>query len=347
MHGDPTAVNISLSHERPDVRHNRHVVAIVAAASIACHPHPGLGRITLVRGRAWHVIDLASCHERLVAAAPTAPPNVVSSADGRWRATVRASGKGPSAKQTIWVTDRRIGKSHAVFSETQAYKMIGPGETPGPIELLSWSGDDKWVFFVIDPGGSGSIAADGLTVRVVSAGGGHVHRIAKMLVYPDYLAWCGHRLVLTAGIDRVATHDKRLLVARPPRWRPRPLVSAPRRAWGALACAPDGRSVVAQSQAESTNPEFFATRWVLWQVGLNGAQRRLTRPARGFADESPRFSRDGRTLLFVRSRRGRGSLYALRSGRLRGPLLALGASLGYYGHQDWWQRMRWSLSATR
>jgi hypothetical protein len=30
---------------------------------------------------------------------------------------------------------------------------------------------------------------------------------------------------------------------------------------------------------------------------------------------------------------------------LTGPLLSLGYSLGYYGHQDWWQSMDWSLGA--
>lgn len=322
------------------------MVALVAAASIACHPQPGLGQITLARGRLWHVVDMATCRKRRVPAAVTGRPSGISTADGRWSATVRASGRGSAAKQTIWVTDRRTGASRAVFSETQAYKTIGPGETPGPIELLSWSGDDRWIFFTVDPGGSGSIQADGLTLRAVSADGGPVHRIAKMLVYTNYLAWCAGRLVLSAGTDRVATHDKRLLVARPPQWHPRPLVSAPHRAWGAVTCGPDGRSVVAQSQAESTNPGFFAPRWSLWRVGFDGTQRRLTRAPRGYADESPRFSRDGRTLLFVRSKRGRGTLYALLGGTLRGPLLALGFSLGYYGHQDWWQHMRWSRSAT-
>jgi hypothetical protein len=52
-------------------------------------------------------------------------------------------------------------------------------------------------------------------------------------------------------------------------------------------------------------------------------------------------------VLFVRSRKGVGELYALQDGRLLGPLLSLGYSLGYYGHQDWWQTMDWSLGVRR
>jgi hypothetical protein len=88
-----------------------------------------------------------------------------------------------------------------------------------------------------------------------------------------------------------------------------------------------------QSQPASTDANFFHTRWSLWRVGLDGTKRRLTSPRPGYADESPRFS--GKTLFFVRSRRGVGKLYALRGGRLLGPLASLGSQLGYYGHHAW------------
>lgn len=319
------------------------MIAAAAAAALACQPHPGLGSVSLERRGKVHVIDLATCREHVRPERRRSVP--FATRDGRFSAAVRSSGKGKTAKQTIWVTDRRTGRSHPVFSETQWYRTIGPGETPGPIELLSWSGDGRWIFFVIDPGGSGSIQADGLTLRAVSRAGGPARRVAKMLVYPNYLTWCGGRLVFTAGIDRVATNRKRLLVASPPAWEARPLVAGSARAWGALTCAPGGRAVVVQSQEQSNDANFFAVHWSFWRVGLDGSRRRLTLPPRGYADESPRFSRDGRTLLFVRSRKGVGKLYALRGGKLAGPLLSLGYSLGYYGHQDWWQTMGWSLAA--
>jgi len=174
--------------------------------------------------------------------------------------------------------------------------------------------------------------------------GGRPTRIARMLLYRDYLTWCDGRLVFTGGGDRVATNHKRLLVATPPDWRPRPLAGGSARSWGSLACAPGQASVVAQSQPSSRNPAFFAAHWALWRVGLDGSMRQVTSPPRGYADESARFSRDGRTMLFVRTCKGIGSLYARRSGRLVGPILRLGDNIGYYGHHDWWQTAAWSAA---
>jgi hypothetical protein len=310
----------------------------------------------LARSGKLHVIDMATCGDRVVGrsgqgqvrftrsgrvqVAPLRAPLV--SRDGRWRATVKVTGKRKTLRNTIWVQDLSSGKAHPAYS-------VGVwGDTKnllssGPIELLGWSGDDRWIFFAIDPGSSGSIAADGLMLQVVAASGGRSHRIAGMLPYQDYLTWCSGRLVLSAGGDRVAVHGKRLLAASPPSWRPAPLVRSPGRSWGSLACRPDGRSLVAQSQTSSTDANFFHTHWALWQVGLDGSQRQLTRPPTGYADESPRFSQDGRRLLFVRSRKGRGKLHVLHAGALSGPLLSLGYLIGYYGHQDWWQSMDWSL----
>jgi dipeptidyl aminopeptidase/acylaminoacyl peptidase len=265
------------------------------------------------------------------------------SPDGRLAATVRASGAGRSAKQTIWITDLRTHARRAVFSETEYYKQIGPGDTPGPIVLLRVSGDNRWIFFTIDPGGSGSIAADGLVLRVVSTTGGPVHKLGIALRYPDYLAWCGGRLVYVAGGDRVAIHAKRLLVAAPPNWRPAPLWNDRSRSFATPACRPGGKSVAVLTQRSSVNAYFFATRWQLWSVGLDGTRRRLDAPPPGWADESPRWSQDGRSLLFVRERKGYGRLMLLRDGRVFGPIAKLGFSLGYYGYHDW--QLGWSAGA--
>ena len=328
---------------------------------LACAHHPELGSFAYLRRSTLHVIDLASCRDRVVRRGVHGTfefasdgrvrvrrhSATVDTGDGRFAAAVRATGKAKTAKQTIWVTDRRSGASHPVFSETEYYRRIGPGDTPGPIILLRWSGDDRWIFFTVDPGGSGSIAADGLILRVVRVTGGRMREIAWSLGSADYMAWCGGKLVLTAGNDRVAVQHKRLLVAAPPDWRARPLARAPGRAWGSMACAPDGRSVVVQSQPASNDASFFATRWQLWRVGLDGSRRQLTSPPAHYADESPRFSRDGRTIVFVRSRHGRGEVYALRRGGLTGPLFSLGYQLGFYGHQNWWAIADWSLGAPR
>lgn len=261
------------------------------------------------------------------------------SPDGRLAATVVSQRAGQQGAQQIVVRDRRTGSTRAVYSVRESYRRV-PAGAPGPIILFRWSGDSRWIFFAIDPMGSNSIAADGLLVQAVPARGGRPRRLAVMLGYPDYIAWCGGRLVFTGGGNRLATANKRLLVAAPPLWRARRLVDMPRRAWGSLVCSPNGRSVVVQSQVESLDYDFAHTKWALWRVGLDGSARQLTSPPRGRSDESPRFSRNGRSLMFVRSERGRGRLFTLTSGRLAGPLRSLGYRVGYYGHRSWWSATR-------
>jgi WD40-like Beta Propeller Repeat len=311
-------------------------LALLAVALAGCPHDASLGSIAYVRGNASHRLSLADCTDRVTGRAPAVQRNPpLLSPDRRFAASVRATGSARTAKQTIWITNVRTRRARPIFSETQYHRTIGPSETPGPIWLLGWSGDDRWVFFTIDPGSSASIAADGLTLRVVSTNGGAAHRLGIMLAYRDYLAWCGGRLVFTAGPDRIATDAKRLVVAAPPDWQPHALWNDPSRTFGSLACAPDGRSLAVLNQRSSTNASFFSTRWQLWRVGLDGSRTLLDRPPAGFADESPRWSRDGRALLFVRERQGHGTLDLWRDGRLFGPIASLGYSLGFYGHHDW------------
>ena len=321
---------------------------ISSPAMLGCTPQRGLGSVTYARGTTLHRADLETCRDRVLRIHARQPraPGPLRSPHGRFAATVRVTGRRTTLRNTIWVRDMRTGRSRPVYS-AKVWGNTCCLTSPGPIELLRWSGDDRWIFFAIDPGGSGSIAADGLILRVVPASGGPAHRVATMLVNDNYLAWCGGRLVFTSGNDRIAVHHKQLEIAAPPDWRPRPLVLAPGRAWGAIACAPDQRSVVVQSQPQSENANFFATRWQLWRIGLDGSQSRLTSPPAHHADESPQFSRDGRTILFVRSREGHGEVYALRGRRLVGPLLSLGYQSGFYGHQDWWATASWSEGARR
>jgi dipeptidyl aminopeptidase/acylaminoacyl peptidase len=311
------------------------IPALAVPFSAVCHPTPGLGSIVVRHGKAATIVDLATCGHRVVRV-PGGHQAGLPSPDGRLVATVRVTGHGLATRDSIWVG------SHRLFSRLEEGSTTGV-LSPGPIRLLGWSDDSRWLVFTIDAGGSGSIAADGLIPRAISSSGGRAYTLPIMLTNEDYLAWCGGRLVFTAGEDRIATDRKRLMEASPPGWHARPLVRSPRRSWGSLACAPDVRSLVAQSQEQSTNPDFFATRWSLWRVALDGSQQRLTSPAPGYADESPRFSRDGRTLMFVRSRRGRGELYALRDGKVSGPILDVGTQPGFYGHRDWWQTLDWSL----
>jgi Tol biopolymer transport system component len=260
--------------------------------------------VRLQRPAIVRVVNLATCRER----------------------TIRSPARRPS---TPGVSVSR----HAIAYRGRV--VVSVPRATGPIVFRDLSPDRRWILFAIDPYGSASLAADGLFTRIVSVAGGKPHRLGTMLGYDDYHAWCGGKLVFVLGGDREATVDKQLAVAAPPDWKPHGLTTLKGRAWGSIACSPDGRSVVVQSQPAEELRSFFSTRWQLWRVELDGRATRLTSPPPQFADESPRFGPGGR-LFFVRSRRGIGRLYALEAGgRLVGPLVSLGYSLGYYGADAW------------
>jgi hypothetical protein len=275
---------------------------------LACTPHPGLGTVVY-----RHVqIDLATCKQQ---AAPTAHPV----SDGL---TVRAR----HGSQVL------LFKGKVVLIVHERYGKDTPEGVPGPIVRIGLSPDRRWALYAIDPMGSASIAADGLPVRAIRVTGGRSYPVASGLWADDYRAWCGGRLVVTAGLDRIATHNKRLIVTGPPGWKPHRVVSRPRMSFGSLVC--DGSNgIVVQGQPSNTDANFFHTHWSLYRVGLDGSMSRLTSPPAGHADESPKVA--GGVVYFVRSTHGNGELYALQNGKVVGPLLSLGYSLGYYGHQAW------------
>jgi hypothetical protein len=277
-----------------------------AAQRAACPG--GAGTIGYTKAGKVHAVSLATCSDRVAGTEPAA----------RRLADVRTSGA-QAKTQRIWVHGR------LVFSKAEN----------GPVIPTKLSGDGKWLFFAIDPDASSSIAADGLDLLVVSTHGGPVHQLGLTLAYPDYISWCGGRLVYAQGGDRIAIHGKRLLVAAPPDWEPRPLWNDPTRTFASPACSPDGTAVAVLSQRTSTNARFFATRWQLWRVGLDGVRSLIDAPPAGWADEQPTWSsRDG-SIAFARERNGYGRLMVVRQGKLLGPFAQLGYQLGFYGHHDW------------
>jgi WD40-like Beta Propeller Repeat len=274
-----------------------------------CTPHPGLGTV-VVRSVA---IDLATCR---TATAPPIPESL---------ATIRVT----KDSQSI------LFKGKVVLTVHENHKGF-PAGSPGPIELEGVSPDRKWILYSIDPQGSASLAADGLTLEAIRTTGGRSYTVSSGLAYGSYRTWCDvTTLVVTAGGDRLAANHKRLIVTGPPAWKPHPLVDEPKRAFGSVVCAPDGNSVVVQEQPQSTNASFFDFTWALWRITLDGKSTQLTHPPAGYIDESPEWAPDQSVLYFVRSKKGYGKLYALRKGKLVGPLLPFGYRLGYYGHQDW------------
>jgi hypothetical protein len=232
-------------------------------------------------------------------------------------------------------TQAIVFRGRTVLTVKESYDRV-PAGTPGPILLEGTSPDKRWILYAIDPMGSASLAADGLVLQAVGATGGRSHAVEGGLLYGDYRSWCSfYSLVVTTGGSRLAVDNKRLIVTGPPTWKSRLLVRAYARVFGSLECAPDGNSVVVQEAPQRTDSSVINPRWQLWRVGLDGKSTRLTSPPPGYSDESPHFSPDQQTIYFVRAHRGAGSLYALRHGKLTGPLLSLGRLDGYYGHRAW------------
>ena len=198
------------------------VAAAVAAAALSCHPEPGLGTLTYVRRGQQHVLDLSNCRDRIFKPDASKPKPLISP-DGRFVATVVAKRQDDLGSNAIVLRNRSTGATRTIYRVPESYRSI-PAGGPGPIVLFRWSHDGRWLFFAIDPQGSASIAADGLLVQVISTTGGRPHRIGMTLAYSDYMTWCGSRLVFTGGGNRLATTNKRLLVASPPAWHVRPLL---------------------------------------------------------------------------------------------------------------------------
>lgn len=283
-------------------------VALAAFALGGCPHDATLGKLTYDRGSTAHVLSFADCSDRAAGRAAPAAPAV------------------PAA------TRRRLTRLVGPLPKVDG----GLRQWPEPLLV---SPDGRWALWARALA-SGSITADGLPLAVTSLATGETRRLGTGLVYADYASWCGSALVLTLGRDRISTHDKRLVAARPPDWTPRPLWRAPGRAFGSVACAPGGRSVAVLSQPESADGRFFDTRWQLWQVDLDGSRTLLDAPPAGSADESPLWSPDGSALLFVREHRGHGRAVLLRNGTLFG-VTSLGYSLGFYGHHAWWAGATW------
>jgi hypothetical protein len=281
---------------------------------VACTPHAGLGTVSVPERPALvRRVDLSTCRTS------STHLKVQPSASGAHLVVTRT---GATGRQSIVVGAR------VVYSVRESYRRI-PGGTPGPIELFDSVDGGRWILFAIDPMSSQSLAADGLAMRVVSSRGGRVYPVAFGLPEPDYRTWCGGRLVLVAGGDRIATHNKWLVATGPPDWKPRVIAKSPRRAYGSLACAPDGRSIVVESAPASGPNMNVHAHWSLARVGLDGSQRLLTSPPAGLSDESPQVAGD--TVYFVRG----GRLYALAGRKLLGPLLRLPPTDAYYGHRVW------------
>jgi hypothetical protein len=190
---------------------------------------------------------------------------------------------------------------------------------------------------------SGSIAADGVALYADDT------RIAHMLMYADWIAQCGPRLVLAVGGDRNSMHGKSIVLGGRDVSRDRS------RSWISPSCSADGSVLVASARPDNQQGPWGREHRALWQV--LPTRRQLTHPPAGWTDENPHVLADG-SVLFIRthltSRKRHGKWLATDHGRLellRGGRLSTLANvtytadelspafLMYYGYYGWPMRL--------
>ena len=256
---------------------------------------------------------------------------------GRRLAVSRAHPRGtmPPSDRELWVFDVATGEGRLVYRP--------PARNPNTPVVVRWERGDTVLFrLALLPANSANL--DGLPLHAVLARGGPDRRVVEAaLSYSEFFAHCGGRLAVVAGVDRMTTRGKRIVLAGPPGWRGTDVSRDRRRSWISPACSPSGRWIAASAGRNWAQTRFGLERRSIWLLSADGrTRRRLTTPPPGRSDELPRWTSDGRGILFVRSGPtnrnavSRGSLYLVRlDGTLAGPLVDLGRTGNYYGHYGW------------
>jgi len=221
--------------------------------------------------------------------------------------------------------------------------------------LAGWSPDGRWLLYWPQSICSASLAADGLPLYAVAAGGGGhpVRAVAQTLLYPDFLAWCAGRLVAASTPDRETELDGKLVHSGPPAWRQRTIDTARPLSWVSPSCSASGRWLVAAAGANPQIPFGAEHRSVYLLRPDGGVVRRLSQPGTAdLSDEAPRFSRDGGWVLFVRSRvvtvgtsaYSRDTIELVRASGAGTAVPVVSFTSGdfsYYDHFDWPTEIDW------
>jgi dipeptidyl aminopeptidase/acylaminoacyl peptidase len=219
--------------------------------------------------------------------------------------------------------------------------------------FAGWSPDGRWLLYWAQAQCSASLSADGWPLDIVPARGGQPSRaVAHMLLYPDFLTWCGRTLVAASGPSRETQLDSALVATGPPLWRQRTIAPAGRLSWVSPTCAPSGRVLAAAGGPNTQDSLFGIQHRSIWLMTTAGrVLRRLTTPpAPGLSDEAPRFSHDGRWILLVRTQvRREGSVDTLELVPAAGggaastvPLLRFtSGDISFYDHFSWPQEIDW------
>jgi hypothetical protein len=230
-------------------------------------------------------------------------------------------------KQELWVWLQDTGNLLKVANLKDARKP----------ELVGVSADGRWAFWFSRTDSASDADGVALGAKQLSAPKVPPPVTRSMLAYPDYVTWCGARLVVVSGGSKVATADKSLVVAAGPSYRARPLIADSARSWASPDCSSTGQlAVLSQPTNRSATPA-----WSLWTVDLKGKATKVLSPGPKQTFSSPRWG-PADSIFFVRvPASSHGQLMLWRGGQLVGPIVDLGVDAGYYGHHDWWSNADW------
>jgi WD40-like Beta Propeller Repeat len=292
----------------------------------------------------------------LVAATPTGPLRVVAAdlgAPAAGAGFVSPDGDRVALDRSTCGPRQPVGELDTVDVHTGALTVAlrQPGRF---FTLAGWSPDGRWLLYWVATQCSASLAADGWPLEAVPAqGGSPVRAVSHMLLYQDFLSWCGQRLIAAAGLDRETEVGSALVQTGPPGWRERTIVPARALSWVSPTCAPAGRVLAA---AAGTNHEALLglEHRSIWLLRSDGsvARRLSDPPADDLSDEAPRFSVGGRWILFVRTHAvfvgesgfSKDTLELVRTSGVGGvvPIIDFTSDDGgFYDHYRWADEIAW------
>jgi dipeptidyl aminopeptidase/acylaminoacyl peptidase len=326
--------------------------AVVRVSGGAARSPLGAGIVSWWWAPAGELLYGVNHRGQLLAAAPGGPARVAAAG----AIVTGAVGLSPNGRLLAISTSRCLparSELDTVDVATGA-RRVAINRPHAEATFAGWSPDGRWLLYWAQAQCSASLSADGWPLDTVPAPGGRQpsRAVAHMLLYPDFLSWCGRTLIAATGPSRETQLDSRLVATGPPSWRPRTIAPASHLSWVSPDCSPSGTLLAAAAGPNTQDSEFGAQHRSIWLLAPGGrVVRRLTTPAPKLSDEAPRFSRSARWILFVRTQVRRASsldtlelVPAARSGAASTvPLVRFtSGDISFYDHFSWAQEIDWS-----